>query len=307
MGFSRSFRALCRRNVIYRKRRWVSSLFEFLLPVAFVGILVGIKRAVETTDTFQPRVIPASYPTASDVLRGYSFLDYLTSLAAEKRCMVGWGPTGYAISGIDPYNNPVPFMRCDSRKCRNVGEDALPYCEFSILALAPSTSDDDDDDGKGLAEQRVDDFMTYLAETYPQLLDASNFPFGHKLIQKFPSQKVLEQYVQHSNYGVTEDMPKIAVAVVFDSPSSKDGKDGGGTVNFHEYSYTIRVNSTGYNRYVLVQIMVGSLSFYLAEKKHNMYANVCAPSPFISSTLYALHHLTRHLISPPPHLKQPGK
>ena len=274
MGFSRSFRALCRRNLIYRKRRWISSvrlaqrgtqqqlqqllllppllssltylpslslsvsldsirwqLFEFILPVAFVGILVGIKKAVENTETFKPRVVPASYPSADEVLRGYFFLDYLTSLSAEKRCMAGWGPTGFLISGIDPYNNPVPFMRCDSRKCQSVGEDAVPYCEFSILALAPSDEDD------VLAEQRVDGFMTYLGQTYPQLLDASNFPFGHKFIQKFTSQSVLEQYVQHSDYGVTQNMPKVAVAVVFDS------KDG--TVN--DYSYTIRVNSTGYN------------------------------------------------------------
>lgn len=231
MGFSRSFRALCRRNLIYRKRRWISSLFEIILPVAFVGILVEKKKAVGDTDTFKPRVVPASYPSADDVLRGYSFLDYLTSLSAEKRCMAGWGPTGFLISGIDPYNNPVPFMRCDSRKCQSVGEDAVPHCEFSILALAPS------DEDNVLAEQRVDDFMTYLGQTYPQLLDASNFPFGHKFIQKFTSQSVLEQYVQHSEYGVTQNMPKIAVAVVFDS------KDG--TVN--DYSYSIRVNSTGYN------------------------------------------------------------
>jgi len=231
MGFSRSFRALCRRNLIYRKRRWISSLFEFILPVAFVGILVGIKSAVENTDAFKPRVVPATYPASADVLKGYSFHDYLTSLSAEKRCMAGWGPTGYLITGIDPYNNPVPFMRCDSRRCESVGEDAVPYCEFNILALAPSDEDD------ALAEQRVDDFMTFLGETYPQLLDASNFPFDHKLIQKFPSQSVLEQYVRHPDYGVTEDMPKVAVAVVFDSTE--------GTAN--DYSYSIRVNSTGYN------------------------------------------------------------
>ena len=206
-------------------------LFEFLLPVAFVGILVGIKRAVENTDTFKPRVVPASYPSADDVLRGYSFLDYLTALSAEKRCAAGWGPTGYLISGVDPYNNPVPFLRCDSRLCRSVGEDAVPYCEYSILALAPSAEDD------ALAERRVDDFMTYLGRTYPQLLDASNFPFGHKLIQKFASQTLLEKYVQHSEYGATEDMPKVAVALVFDSTE--------GTAD--DYSYTIRVNSTGFN------------------------------------------------------------
>mmetsp|Transcript_38849 Transcript_38849/g.85269 ORF Transcript_38849/g.85269 Transcript_38849/m.85269 type:complete len:2010 (+) Transcript_38849:258-6287(+) len=235
MAFVRCFRALCRRNLIYRRRRWISTLFEFALPIAAFGILVGIKKAVENTDSFAPKVVEAKYPTADEVLRGYSFLDYLTALQADKICVVpGLGPTGYSVSGLDPYNNPTPFVRCDSRQCQAPGESALPYCEYSILALAPSSGDD------VLADERVDAFMDYLGDTYPQLLDASNFPFQHLFVQKFDSSDEIEAYVTHEDYGKTLDtttMPKIGVAVVFDSTSGDE----------NEYNYVIRVNSTGYN------------------------------------------------------------
>lgn len=174
--------------------------------------------------------MPASYPKSNDVLRSYSFLDYLTALQADKVCMPGFGTTGYMVTGIDPYNSPTPFMRCDPRQCQAPGESALPYCEFFIFALAPSTEDDP------VGDERVDQFMSYLGESYPQLLDASNFPFQHLFVQKFQSTDALDAYVTHSDYGTTS-MPKVAVAVVFDSTSGDE----------NDFSYVLRVNSTGYN------------------------------------------------------------
>lgn len=47
---SRAWRALMRRNLIYRKRHFVAAGFELVLPVAFLGIVVGLKNASDIED-----------------------------------------------------------------------------------------------------------------------------------------------------------------------------------------------------------------------------------------------------------------
>ena len=39
-----------RRNFIYRKTHFISSTFELLLPVAFLGIVVALKNAADIED-----------------------------------------------------------------------------------------------------------------------------------------------------------------------------------------------------------------------------------------------------------------
>ncbi|MGK3757334.1 MAG: hypothetical protein ACI8RD_009648 [Bacillariaceae sp.] len=84
---SRAWRALIRRDLIYRRRNIIGTIFELCLPIAFVGILVLIKGAVENTDSFSPEEIPANFPTNNDVLKIFSFTDYVTTLQADRKCI----------------------------------------------------------------------------------------------------------------------------------------------------------------------------------------------------------------------------
>lgn len=47
---SRAWSALMRRNLVYRKRHFVSTAFELLLPVAFLGIILALKNAADIED-----------------------------------------------------------------------------------------------------------------------------------------------------------------------------------------------------------------------------------------------------------------
>mmetsp|Transcript_43481 Transcript_43481/g.48976 ORF Transcript_43481/g.48976 Transcript_43481/m.48976 type:complete len:2055 (-) Transcript_43481:245-6409(-) len=256
---SRAWWALIRRNLIYRRRNLVGSFFELCLPIAFVGILVLIKGAVEDTASFSPEEIPANFPTNNEVLKLFSFTDYVTALQADHRCVDGTFSSsstsseeeeggadkdeeqsppftrllgdGMSVTGIynQGYNWQVPFVKCDSRKCKKDGQDAVPFCEFLALGVAPSTIDDT----AGL--QQAEAFIDYIYGRYPVLLEKSSMPFNFDFVQLFNSNELVEEYVVSEDYG--GDTPKLALAVIFDGKTDP-------TIN---YNYAIRVNSTGFN------------------------------------------------------------
>mmetsp|Transcript_2635 Transcript_2635/g.7197 ORF Transcript_2635/g.7197 Transcript_2635/m.7197 type:complete len:156 (-) Transcript_2635:254-721(-) len=87
-----AWRALMRRNLLYRRRNIISTIFELCLPIAFVGILVGIKGAVEDLDGFSPEEVPANFPINNDALKIFSFTDYVTALQAKRTCTAGNAP-----------------------------------------------------------------------------------------------------------------------------------------------------------------------------------------------------------------------
>lgn len=212
-------------------------LFEIALPIAFVGFLVLIKMSVENSENFAPEFVEADLPTGNDALKIFSFTDYVTSLQADRKCaVVGPAPwladadsSGLSITGIfnAGYNWQVPFVKCDSRKCTAEGEDALPFCEYLALGVAPST----ENDTVGLAQ--ADAFRDYIYARYPVLLDGDAMPFSFPFVKEFPSNQAMEDYVQSPEYV----NPKLALGVVFDGASDP-------TIN---YNYQIRVNATGYN------------------------------------------------------------
>jgi hypothetical protein len=217
----------------------IHQLFEFLLPVAFVCFLLLIKMTVEDSKWFGPETFPDIFPTNSDSLILFSFTDYVTSLQAERRCVssvsVPWRGSSesednsLSITGIfnKGYNWQVPFIKCDSRFCREDGQDAFPFCEFLALGVAPSSQDD----AIGLAQTEA--FRDYIYDRYPVLLDGDAMPFDFEFVQLFESDWALEQYVQSVGYGSEF---KLAFAVVFD-----------GTDPMINYNYKLRVNSTGFN------------------------------------------------------------
>eukprot|EP00980_Cylindrotheca_fusiformis_P009501 scaffold2077_cov119-Cylindrotheca_fusiformis.AAC.4 len=270
---SRSFSALMRRNWIYRLRNpigtvsspvcdksifsagglWISDalhcfwaccnlqLLEVLLPILFVFFLLLIKKAVENTDAFKAEVVEAKFPSSSDVLSTFSFTDYVIALQATRVCQ-DFSYLGYDVqaisgmpikglnydSGSSGTNNQVPFIKCDSRLCTEDGEDAQQYCEYFGLGVAASSSGDE----IGTAQAKA--FQEYIYSRYPVLSPSNStmLPFDFEFVQMFRSEEDLEDYVTSDGYSD----PKLAIAIVFD-----------GTDRSIDYSYKIRVNSTGFN------------------------------------------------------------
>ena len=213
-------------------------LLELLLPILFVWFLVLIKNSVEDSESFEPEEIPASYPSDYEAYQAFSFTDYVTALQAKRECKTVdpvWGRTprgetvDLGITGIADmgYNWQVPFVKCDSRKCTEDGEDAAPFCEYLALGVAASAVSDEG------GKQQAESFRDYIYNRYPELENNSNFDFD--FVQFFDSEDEVEKYVTAEEYKST-DVPKLALAVVF------DGTDA--SIN---YNYKIRVNSTGFN------------------------------------------------------------
>ena len=209
-----------------------------ILPICFVAILVAIKNAVSDTDGFAPEVEPADFPDEGDILQAFSFTDYVTAMQAKRVCEVV-NQSRYAllygayfsISGIPQqgYNWQVPFVRCDSRKCQEGGEDAAPYCEYMALGLAPSM--ESDSDGK----DQVDRFESYIYDRYPILRELST-EWGFDFVQKFDSDKDMEKYTTSGSYLKRENGPKLALGIVLD-----------GTDSEFNYNYRLRLNATNFN------------------------------------------------------------
>ena len=214
-----------------------------ILPICFVAILVAIKNAVSDTDGFAPEIEPADFPDENDILQAFSFTDYVTAMQAKRVCQeidpvelsrYRYEPVNgayYGISGIaeQGYNWQVPFVRCDSRKCEEDGEDAAPYCEYMALGLAPST--DSDSDG----QDQVDRFERYIYDRYPVLRDLST-EWGFDFVQKFDSDKDMEKYTTSGSYLKRENGPKLALGIVLD-----------GTDSEFNYNYRLRLNATNFN------------------------------------------------------------
>jgi len=205
-----------------------------------IGILVAIKETLKNSKGFTPTLVPAFYPDSKDALIPYSFKDYLTAFQAQKQCVPNPYTNGtkrvsntallakikninYFISGIDVTKWAVPFVKCDSRKCTALGENATNYCTYHVLAVAPSSSN---------STLRVDSFVTYIRSTYPQIAAIKN-QTGFDVIKVFGSSSEIDQYVTNSLYGKAGN-PKVAVAVLL-----------GGSGKTFEYS--IRTNSTNFN------------------------------------------------------------
>jgi len=226
----RHIKALLWRNALYRKRTWLSSIIQLILPCLTIGILVVIRFSLRDSDSFKPKLIDAIHPTQS--YTPYSFLDYLHAILEPKFCVPvpkkrrnkfrrrGKGIDFY-ISGIDIEDWQVPFVKCDARRCGEEQKDASPWCEFHVLAVVAPSS-----------------FVEYVEGRYPQLAQIRGMENrGYDVIQRFDSSKAIDDYVESREYGTSIDKPKIALAVIIQDKEN-DSKT---------YEYTIRTNSTNFN------------------------------------------------------------
>jgi hypothetical protein len=112
-------------------------LLELVLPFCFVWILVAIKNATNFGDPNRNPQMPAFLPPDYAPLLPLYYNDYVLSLASNKVCTTKKDDS-LDITGVYNSGNgwQIPFVRCDPRKCQYVGQDATPFCEYSILAVA---------------------------------------------------------------------------------------------------------------------------------------------------------------------------
>jgi ATP-binding cassette, subfamily A (ABC1), member 3 len=195
----------------------------------------------ESTDSLQ---IPEYIPSDDKAIIPFSYYDYVIALQAQRRC-IQRDDNALEISGLHNYgrNWQVPFMKCDARKCKQLNEDAIQYCEYSFLAIAAST---DSDIG---GHTRAIQFQQYMYTTWPTLRPVSSnntndgshdsnhasvLPFQFDFVQIFNSERAIEEYVTRNDYGTT-NAPKISMGIIFYGNSTTD------------YKYTIRQNSTNIN------------------------------------------------------------
>ena len=198
---------------------------------------------MDSTGSLESEIVNATFPDYS--LTPFSFTDYITAMRAKRVCVkasnfttgiplfdqYNYDPKNiYDISGIldDGFNWQVPFVKCDSRNCEFEGQDALPFCEFAILAVSGS------DTG---GQERAKAFEQWIYSTYP-LVAPNNpnnvLPFDFPLVQYFNSTEAMNDYVKSSSYGRI-DVPKIAMGVVW------QGND------LNAFNYSLRQNSTNFN------------------------------------------------------------
>lgn len=185
--------------------------------------MVAIKNAAERGDAIEKEIINATFPVNANAFLPFSFTDYVTALRAKKECLTQKGIKG--ISGIQDagFDWQVPLVKCDSRKCSIQGENAQPFCEYGIIAVA----------GKNGGESRASSFKAWVEEKYPAII-SDEMPFEFELIQPFDSSEAMDNYIANRQYGET-GYPKIAMGIVFDGDSID---------NWH---YHLRQNSTNFN------------------------------------------------------------
>lgn len=194
---------------------------------------MAIKVSLDDDENFSPQPVEAEIRDNEDAFIIFSFTDYVTAIQAKRLCVPSAiDPNDLDITGmpIDGLNWQVPFVKCDSRACKKENEDARAlYCEYPVLAVAPTTA------GDAVGETRAASFRDFVYATYPVLTNQTALPFNYSFIQEFESSDAVDQYVTRDDYG-TKDVPKIALAVLFEEGSS-----------VKDYKYTIRVNSTNFN------------------------------------------------------------
>lgn len=203
------------------------------MPVGFVCILVGIKAALEGSESFKPQTIPEDFPVKEDPVIPLTMVDYLQGFRARRTCNF----TSYSEYDLNTkwrfeisnyFDNQNPFMKCDRRACKKPGEDARKYCEYLQLAVAPTNK------GDVRATTRAYWFANWLMNEYSDINLVPEYSNG-TFVRFFESSAAIDNYVSNVEYGAGENR-KLAFAITFDE--GEDDKD---------FVYTLRANSTNYN------------------------------------------------------------
>jgi len=165
-----------------------------------------------------------------------SFTDYVTALQAQRICLYNATSQQYDISGIDNqgYNWQVPMLKCDSRKCTQHNQNALPFCEYAIVGVSGSTPDDVGGHTRAVL------FQQWMEATWPELAQVgqsfakTNGLPSFSFVRLFASSDDMANYVTSQDYGIM-GVPKLAMGIVWNGNASTD------------YTYSLRQNSTNFN------------------------------------------------------------
>lgn len=194
-----------------------------------MAILIAIKNAVENTDDFAAKKVEAKFP--EHAVQPLTFRDYETALQAQRVCLLNETTNRLYVSGMpdQSWNWQIPMIACDSRNCREPGQDALDICEYALLAVSG-------DPTSPRSQDRARRFQQWVEAKYPAV--------GRlKLVKLFSSSLEMDDYVKDSRYGEV-DQPKIAMGVVWedDDPQMVSNEEFA-----LQYKYRLRLNSTNMN------------------------------------------------------------
>jgi hypothetical protein len=210
-----------------------------MLPFCFVWILVAIKNAANFDDASANPTIPVFVPNDTVAWIPFSYTDYVRAFQVERIC-TSRKESGLEISGLPERGRgwQVPFIKCNSKHCQYLGQDAQPFCEYNILVVTGAHADDIG------GHARAAQFRNWMYSKWPVLQQrksnrtattrGAGMPFDHDFVQLFPDPATVDNYVKRSDYG-TALVPKIGMSIVFDGNSST------------AYKYWLRQNSTNLN------------------------------------------------------------
>jgi len=200
-----------------------------------------------------------TFPSDSETLIPFSFADYVTALQAKRLCEFNLSNlkyrTPFGITGITG-DWSVPFVQCDSRQCEQIGQDAMQFCEYRMIALAPKNDE-------------TVKFKEWIYFHHPAL--ETTLPFSFDFVQIFQTEEEIESYIKSPDYG-NPDLPKIGGAIVIHSGAPS-------------YKYSIRVNSTNFNKPEEVGRPAAATTpstFRLLETFAKSPEDVCVPQPVTS-------------------------
>lgn len=175
---------------------------------------------------------PAFYPADEMALTPFSYNDYMIAIQAKRMCFME-KEDRLGITGLKDRGKgwQVPYVKCNSKLCQFDGQDARPFCEYSILAV---TGANETDTG---GQDRAAEFREWMYDRWPILLQqppTQGWPLEYDFVQLFPDPSTVDTYIRRPDYGAVQ-VPKISMSIVFDGNSP------------NAYKYSLRQNSTTLN------------------------------------------------------------
>lgn len=234
-----------------------TQILEWLLPIAMIGLMVWLKNLVQGTSGLKPKTVKASFPDKSDVFRPLTFTDYVTALQIPRVCKESSGFVEISDMGYGGGREwQVPMLKCNHNLCKSDGQDATPFCQFNILAIAG-----EDESGKA----RAKDMYDYIMGRWPVLDRSKNasgtIPVDYDMVWLADSVQEIDDYVKHSEYG-KEGRPKVAFGIVW--------PEGNTDAN---YVYKLRQNSTNYNNVAIAnKVQPAAITSPDTQRKFDTYA-----------------------------------
>ncbi|RLN73045.1 hypothetical protein BBJ28_00012424, partial [Nothophytophthora sp. Chile5] len=244
-SFVRTQRTLLSKNWLLKKRHWVATVLEIVLPVLFILLMTALKSL--TSDVTVPAGWSDTTASAGDSSQGSSYSLLNSGYLVQEPTL--WGLMLYlGLVSASELHDTDSLSSQDATVCAYtvgyaglVSADAaspyavLPACQPHVtpykLAIAP-----DNDFTRAY-------FFETVKQWYPRVtLNASKqvtLPSFNDSVMFFDTQADLETYVKKVGYGKSYETPIVYAALVFDEYPTGDAI---GT--FQSIEYSVRMNST---------------------------------------------------------------